>query len=275
MSADITVILTLFKTPEKNIRQLNQYKNYKLFIFDQASNLNDKKRLEEILKIDFKYFSSSKNLGLSKASNFLLSKVKTKYCLFTQPDIIISNSAIENLKKIIWKEKKAIFIAPKYSKKKRIRSFKNNSKFEIVKKINAACLLCDVNKLKRIGFFDEDFFLYWEDIYLMKKINNTDYKMLVAKNVYAEHEGGKSSGNSFEVNYIRNQNFIFGELLYDFKVKKLRFIKIIRKFFQNFFLFFFNIVIFELKRSINNLAKIHGIIKFIIFYLRNFSFIKK
>ena len=74
MSEDITVILTLFRTQEKNIRQLNQYKNCKLFIFDQASNLNDKKRLEEVLKIDFKYFSSSKNLGLSKASNFLLFK---------------------------------------------------------------------------------------------------------------------------------------------------------------------------------------------------------
>ena len=99
--------------------------------------------------------------------------------------------------------------------------------------------------------------------------------MLVAKNVYAKHEGGKSSDNSSEVNYIRSQNFIFGEFLYDFKVKKLRFIKILRKFLQNFFLFFFNIVIFELKQSINNLAKVHGIVKFILFYLRNFSFIKK
>ena len=43
MNADITVILTLFRTPEKNIRRLNQYKNYKLIIFNQASNLNDKK----------------------------------------------------------------------------------------------------------------------------------------------------------------------------------------------------------------------------------------
>ena len=78
--------------------------------------------------------------------------------------------AIENLKKIIWKEKKAIFIAPKFSKKKITKKLKKNSKFEIVKKIDAACLLCDANKLKNIGFFDEDFFLYWEDIYLMKKI---------------------------------------------------------------------------------------------------------
>ena len=62
MSADITVILTLFKTPEKNIRQLNQYKNFKLIIFNQASNPNDRKRLKEILKVDYKYFSSLKNL---------------------------------------------------------------------------------------------------------------------------------------------------------------------------------------------------------------------
>ena len=55
MNADITVILTLFRTPEKNIRQLNQYKNYKLIIFNEASNLNDK-RLKEILKVDYKYF---------------------------------------------------------------------------------------------------------------------------------------------------------------------------------------------------------------------------
>ena len=94
MSSDITVILTLFNTPEKSIRRLVQYKKYKLIIFNQASDLNDKKRLKKILKIDYKYFFSSKNLGLSKSSNFLLSKVKTKYCLFTQPDIIISNSAI-------------------------------------------------------------------------------------------------------------------------------------------------------------------------------------
>ena len=275
MSSDITVILTLFNTPEKSIRRLVQYKKYKLIIFNQASDLNDKKRLKKILKIDYNYFFSSKNLGLSKSSNFLLSKVKTKYCLFTQPDIIISNSAITNLKKLIQKEKKAIFIAPKYSKKKKTKNSKKKIKYEIVKKIDAACLLCNVNKLKKIGFFDEDFFLYWEDIYLMKKIKNTDYKMLEAKNVYAKHEGGKSSGNSIKVSYIRSLNFIFGELLYDFKVKKLRFIKILRKLLQNLILFFFNIIKFELKEVNINLARIHGIMKFILFYLKNFLITKK
>ncbi len=274
MNSDITVILTLFKTPKKNLHQLNQYKNFKVILFDQASNLENKKMIKKILKFDFKYFFSSRNLGLSKSSNFLLSKVKTKYCLFTQPDILIKSFSINNLKKILKKDKKAIFIAPKYSKKKiRINSQKKLG-YKTVKKINAACLLCDVKKLKKIGFFDEDFFLYWEDIYLMKKINGTKYRMLEAQNIYAMHEGGKSSVNSPEITYIRNVNFTFGELLYDFKVKKLRIIKILRKFLQNLILFFFNIVKFELKESKNNLAKINGIIKFILFYLRSFLSIK-
>ena len=118
MSSDITVILTLFKTPEKKIRQLNQYKNYKMILFDQVGSLDNKKKLKKILKYEFEYYFSSKNLGLSKASNFLLSKVKTKYCLFTQPDIIVSNLAIENLKKIIWKEKRQYLLHQNFQKKR-------------------------------------------------------------------------------------------------------------------------------------------------------------
>ena len=100
MSSDITVILTLFKTPEKKIRQLNQYKNYKMILFDQVGSLDNKEKLKKILKHNFEYYFSFKNLGLSKSSNFLLSKVKTKYCLFTQPDILINSSSIKNLRKI-------------------------------------------------------------------------------------------------------------------------------------------------------------------------------
>ncbi len=274
MSSDITVILTLFKTPETKIYQLNQYKNYKVILFEQATKISNKKKLNKILKFNFKYFFSSKNIGLSKSSNFLLSKVKTKYCLFTQPDILINNCSINNLKELIKKDKKAIFVAPKYFKKKLKNVRSKILRFKTVKKINAACLLCDVKKLKKIGFFDEDFFLYWEDIYLMKKINHTDFKMLEARNIYARHESGKSSENNSEIRYIRSLNFIYGELLYDFKVKKLRFIKILRKFLQNLILFFFNIVIFKLKESKNNLAIMNGIIKFILFYLRSFLFIK-
>ena len=124
-----------------------------------------------------------------------------------------------------------------------------------------------LSKIKKIGFFDEDFFLYWEDIFLMKKINQTNYKMIKANNAFASHESSNSSEDTYKTRYIRELNFMYGELLYDYKLGKLRFMKISRKLFQNIILFFFNIVIFQLKRAYKNFAKTFGIIKFIRFYL--------
>ena len=105
MDKDITVIITLYKTPDYRLNSLNQYKNYKVLIFEQSSNKNLKKRIESNSKIKFKYYYSKENIGLSKATNFLLSKVKTKYLLFTQADIKIDNNSIQNLKKDLNREK--------------------------------------------------------------------------------------------------------------------------------------------------------------------------
>ena len=38
MNKNLSVIITLYKTPEKYLKNLNQYKNYKIYIFDQATN---------------------------------------------------------------------------------------------------------------------------------------------------------------------------------------------------------------------------------------------
>ena len=129
----------------------------------------------------------------------------------------------------------------------------------------------DAYKLKEIGFFDEDYFLYWEDIDLMKKVNNTKYKMVVAKNIFAKHYSSQSSEDTFKIQFLRKSNFMYGELLYDFKHREIRYIKISRKFVQNVFLFFFNLLFFDLKRSIINLASLIGILKFILYLFKKFK----
>ena len=97
---DISIIITLYKTPIENIQLLNQYKNFKVLIFNQAEkDDSEKKRLDNILKFNFEYYSSKKNLGNSRSSNVLLSKVKTKYCLFTQPDVTVDVLTIKKLSK--------------------------------------------------------------------------------------------------------------------------------------------------------------------------------
>jgi GT2 family glycosyltransferase len=259
----ITIIITLFKTPTKKIYKLNQYKNFKNIIFNQESNKFFKKIIKKKIGFEFRYYSSKKNIGLSKASNFLLNKVNTKYCLFTQADIIIDEKAINQLAEILSKKKDVIFIAPNfnYKHKNKIQEYK------YVKKLDIACMLCDVQKLKKIGFFDEDFFLYWEDIFLIDKIKKSNYKMIYANNIKAIHDSSKSTEDTLSIKFIRSTNFKYGELLYDYKTNILRFLKIFRQFFQNLLFLITNIFLFKGKQSLNNLANMVGIVKFLKFLL--------
>ncbi len=265
MNKNISVILTLYKTPIQKLNNLNFYKKFPLIIFEQEGSLESKREIKKNLKKDFRYFYSKKNIGLSKASNFLLKKVNTKYMLFTQPDIIVDEKSIFDLVKIFKKDKNIIFVTPIISKKSyNIRK----KKIFYKKKIKAACMVCDVKKLKKIDFFDEDYFLYWEDIELMHKINSTNYKMVVANYIFAKHMSSQSSENNLKTEYLRSSNFIFGELVFDHKRGKLRIIKIFRKILQNLIFFFFNLIKFQLKNSFINLSIIFGILKFILYCLK-------
>ena len=263
MINNISTILTLYKTPLNKLHNLKQYQNFRLFLFEQEGSEFSKKKIQKILKFKFKYYFSKKNIGLSKSSNFLLSKVKSKFLLFTQADISIKKRDILNLKKIFRINKNIIFVTPNIHQNK-----KNRYKIRYTKKIKAACILCDVKKLKKIGFFDEDFFLYWEDIDLMERINQSKYKMVIANNIYANHHSSQSSENSLKTEHIRKLNFMFGELVYDLKYKKFRFIKIIRKIIQNLVLFSFNLIRFQLQDSLNNFSTLCGLIKFILYYCK-------
>ena len=265
MKKDITIILTLYNTPKERIIKLSQYKDYKILIFEQEGSINSKQNIKNLAKVNFEYYFSKKNLGLGKATNFLISKVKTKYFLFSQSDIIISRQSIEALKKGLSKNKDYIFAGPRFNSKK----IKVKRKYNIKNKLNAACMLCNTKNVKKIGFFDEDFFLYWEDIFLMRKINQSDYKMIQVANSLATHESGQSSKKNLYLNFIRNLNFKYGEYLFQYKITRLRKLKIIRQFLQNLLFVLPNFFLFRMEKALLNISNILGIFKFIIFYLKN------
>ena len=117
MKNNITTIITLYKTPLEKLKNLNQYKAFQLIIFEQEGSLISKKKIQKILKRKFEYLYSKKNIGLPKASNILLKKVKSKYLLFTQADILIDKKSILDLVKIFKKDKNIIFVAPNITNK--------------------------------------------------------------------------------------------------------------------------------------------------------------
>ena len=163
-------------------------------------------------------------------------------------------------------KKKAAIVIPSINNKKSL--LKDEKKILEVRNIIGATFLSDKKKFTELGMFDEDFFFYWEDMELSNRINKSNYQMFLNKRSKAIHKNSKSSVDSLKIDIIRNKNFIFGEMLYDYKVKKIRKLKIIRKLLQNLFFLFFNIFSFKLKASVISLAKISGILLFLKFYIK-------
>ena len=267
MKSDLSIIITLFKTPVDKLKSLNQYKNHQILIFDQATEDNSK-QISESLNAEFEYFHSQKNLGLCKSTNFLISKVKTKYCLFTQADIKIDEVSIDNLIKGMNLREDVIFAGPVF---KSNENFNERNKlienYKLKSKLDASIMMCDVEKVKQIGFFDEDYFLYWEDKDLMERVDKSNFKMIQVLNSFVDHDSGKSTLDNSKVKFIRRINFKYGELLFDLKHKKLRKIKILRQILQNIFFLPLNLIVLNKTKIIENISQILGIIKFIKFLL--------
>tara|TARA_B100000029_G_scaffold422941_1_gene429906 strand:+ start:2645 stop:3454 length:810 start_codon:yes stop_codon:yes gene_type:complete len=264
----ISVILVLYKTPLSKLKNIKKYNKFNLFIFEQEGSEKKGEILKNKLKFKFNYFFSKKNIGLPRAVNFLIDKVKTKYCLMTEPDIEINHKSILKLEKYIKKDKKFIIAGPIYIKKKNknLNKKKINLNYKIKNFIDPSCVLFNVKLVKKIKFYDEDFYFYWDDIDLMERINKSKYKIIELQNTFAFHEESTSSESSIKIKLIKYVNFKYGELLFDYKHKKLRLIKILRQFCQNLVFTFFNLILFR-KIFFKNIGYLIGIIKFILFFI--------
>ena len=75
-SSNISVVILFYRTPEKVITRLNNYKDFDLYILDQSNDLKLKEKVKKIFpKIKY-YGVSRENKGFAKGINFLVKKVK-------------------------------------------------------------------------------------------------------------------------------------------------------------------------------------------------------
>ena len=139
---DITIIILLYNTPEKALKEFTNYKKFKIAILDQSNDLQTKRKLKKLLPNIIYYKVTNQNDGFAKGINFLVKKVKTKFFLCTQPDVKISVKSIYKLKKVFFKKKDAIISIPNL---KSTKSFKHE--FKEVKDFIGAIFLSEKKKI--------------------------------------------------------------------------------------------------------------------------------
>ena len=218
---DVTIGIVTFKSEKVIFNCLKSIKNIKkIIIFDNSNDIELKhKILKKYPKIQF--IVSKKNLGYGGGNNQILKKSKTKYFFLLSPDTILKKKCEQELKKQINKIKDFSLISP-FAKEKNFGFFQENKKNKNknvleVDYVKGFAMLFNTKKIKKFKMFDENIFLYLEEIDLCKRLRKKNHKIYVCKNAKIVHIGAKSSNLGFEYEKCRNWHWMWSKVYFDKK----------------------------------------------------------
>ncbi len=230
-SIDISIIYVNYFSEDQIQKSLNSLINftekisYEVIIVDNSVNSESKIKLKE-LKKNFSFIKlifNEKNYGFGKGCNIGVKEAVGKYIAFINPDVIFENNALLILKGYLDKNKKigaagcltyegersylpggarkfhTIFneflersnlVKLLYKNPYYFRWDFNSTKF--VDALMGAMFLTRKKIFNEIGGFDENFFLYYEEIDFFKRLWNAGYKVIFIDKCTIIHKGGAS-----------------------------------------------------------------------------------
>ena len=267
---DITVGIVAFKSEKvifNCLKKLSKVKN--IIVFD---NSNDA-LLKDLVKKKYpnvKYILSKKNLGFGVATNKIFKLTKTKFYLSVSPDTIIDDKCINILIKCAKSVKYNFSIISPSSRGKNYGYFedfnRSNKKhpdqnFFEVDYVTGCSMLINLHKLKKIGKFDENIFLYLEEIDLCRRFKIKKEKIYICKNAKAkQHLSAQSSDIGFEYNKCQSWHWMWSSVYYNIKHHGLLFTikKFLLKFIGSLVKSLFLLLIFNYKKSLIYILRTSG-----------------
>ena len=230
---ELTIIIILFEEKKDLLfKCLENIKNFKIIIIDNAGNSNLKLEVEKNFAIQ-KYILNKKNYGFTKSANQAIKLCNTDYILNINADCLIKEKDILLLIKSHQKYKGCFITSPTFYDDNLKLTYnggyfdeKNLSKKTLdlegdvcVDKVLGSAILFKNKDIKEIGFFDENFFLYYEDDDLCRKIKKKNMSVIQIYNAKAQHMHGHSKvKNLLKRTFIKNYHFTYDELYYYFKI---------------------------------------------------------
>lgn len=231
---DITIVIPNYNG-EKYLRTClesiyNQgYSNYEIIIIDNNSADSDYKWIEDYGEIKFKRLD--KNYGFSRAVNEGIQMAQGKYVLLLNNDTQLCPEFLKPLYSAMEEDVKVFSISSKmiqYHNKKLIddagdeytllgwaykrgdgKSIKEYEKKERIFSTCAGAALYRRAVFEEIGYFDESFFAYMEDVDISYRANIYGYKNIYLPSAKVYHIGSATSGskyNEFKVKLAARNN---------------------------------------------------------------------
>jgi len=222
----VIVSLESINNLKKCIKNIGE--NYKIIIAENSNNSRIKNEIESNF-INAECILLGKNYGYATAANRGISYVKTKYAFLINADIQIYENQIIKIEKEINSLNKNFFIAsPFYDD---FKDFIENNKFDKITNLNqkihqqskyekvnilkGSSMIFNLSNFKE-KIFDEEFFFFFEEIDVCKRLFSTGGSIYLINTIKIEHSGnyGVENVNSHAMNKFRNWHYYWSSFYY-------------------------------------------------------------
>ena len=205
---DLTVVITSFHSRDKIFSCINSVDiNIKIIVIDNSNDQILKKEIQSKYQ-NVECILSKENLGYGAGNNLGLSMVKTSYALIMNPDVCLKKDAIKNFFITINNLENFGIIAP-ISKNEKYNNFdiNNDKNLKEVDNVKGFAMFINMENLKKINFFDENFFLYFEEIDLCKRLKDINSRIFIDPTIEVSHLGGSSHNSQIEMPMELSRNW--------------------------------------------------------------------
>lgn len=218
-----------------------------IFLIDNASNDNTLKIVVKLKSKKIRILKQKLNLGFASATNKGIEKARGKYILLINPDTkifkecfcaLIKSVEIKNGGivggKMVGEEgyvhnthvrnpdlmiglfdftnlRKIFPDNPWHKKFYYLDLIPSNSSIE-VDAVSGGFMLINRKVIKDVGYLDENYFMYLEDVEYCKRARDAGYKVTYCSKSIIFHEGGASSRNKDKINFnawVRSRRYFF------------------------------------------------------------------
>lgn len=278
----ITIVFLSFHSEHHIRRHLLEIDiKFPIIVVDNSLNFQFKKEIEEQYK-NVEVIIPDRNLGFAAGMNLGIKFSKTNYVFINSPDVIISNNSIEKLVNKISLIDNFALLGPTYldeSVNKNYHELENcnnykNLNLKEVKWIDNNFII-NKSEINKIGFFDEDFFMYYENFDLCYRILKNKKKMYVCSDIKFIHQGTNSTDQKFNLEVQLSKSWHYSWSKYFFFKKHYGIFFALKKIIPNFIrsikkIFYYNILRKNKFRARLAAAELAGIINAILCKSSNF-----
>ena len=204
----ITIVINTFNSEDKIHKCIGSIPNeYKIIVIENSKNENFKKELEQKYS-NVQCFLAGENLGYAKGNNLGLSKVKSEYALILNPDAFLEKNTLNNFFRAAEKVQNFSILGPA-KQNEFLKEDQNADKDDIfeVDYLKGFAIFLNLHQFKDIGFFDENFFIYFEEIDLCKRLIDNNKKIYLDTNIKITHAGGTSHEESINYEMEKSRNW--------------------------------------------------------------------